>query len=132
MTKLIWTSKDAWVLQSLRLSTEDNSGATISQLLRVGDFVNHDIIDLDTLRQSISKLGNADLIYLKNEQVFMTDKCLNFINHYCKSKQIHKYRDQLLDMLKTIDSNINQAIDINFLTQDFYETAYKHYQDSIN
>ena len=129
---LIWTSKDAWVLQSLRLSTKDNSGATISRLLRVGDFVNHDIIDLDTLRQSITKLGNVDLIYLENEQVFMTDKCLNFIDQYCTSKQIDKNRDQLLDMLKTIDTNINQDPDINFLTQEFYETAYKQYQDSSN
>jgi len=32
----IWTSNDAWVLQSLILSTKDNNGVTISRLLRVG------------------------------------------------------------------------------------------------
>jgi hypothetical protein len=131
MTKPIWTPNDAWVLQSLKLSTEDNSGATIARLLRVGDFINRDIIDLDTLRSAILKLGNADLVYVKNEQVFMTEKCLQLIANWCTSKQIHKYRDQLHNMLNSIDIKIHQNVDINFLNKQFYETAYKQYEDSF-
>lgn len=129
--KIKWTQDDAWVLQSLRLSTEDNSGVTISRLLRVGDFINKDIINIEILRLTISKLIQSDLIYLERDKIFMTEKCLNLISTYCSSKQIHKYRDQLLKMLETIDSIIYEEIDISFLTQDYYNKAYNDYRDSF-
>lgn len=130
--KIKWTQDDAWVLQSLILSTEDNSGVTISRLLCVGDFINKDIIKIETLRLTISKLIQSDLIYLERDKIFMTEKCLNFISTYCNSKQIHKYRDQLLKMLETIGSVIHEEIDISFLTQDYYDKAYKNYLNNLN
>lgn len=125
-----WTSNDALVLQSIRLSTKDNSGVSILKILGTSDFVNHEVIALDSLKESIQKLAQVNLIFVQNNLFFLTDYCVMQINKYCTSKQVHKYQNQLLEMLVTVESGLDKLINIDFLTTDYYESAYMQYQNS--
>jgi hypothetical protein len=126
-----WTEGDALVLQAVRLATKDNSGATISRLLRVGDFINRDIFDLKTLSASLTKLCQTDLVYCDNEKFYLNEQYELIFESECKAKQLFKNTDQLYNIMKTLDLEPNTVINIDFLNKDYYDNAYKEYSDSF-
>lgn len=126
-----WTKEDALVLQTVRLATKDNSGATISRLLRVGDYINRNIFDLNTLNSSLTKFCKCGLLYCDKEKFFLNEKFKIVFDEECTSKQLYKNLDQLFNILKTLNLKAKYKIDLQFLTKEFYDIAYKEYLDSF-
>ncbi len=113
---------DAWLLQSVRLSEQDDNGATLTDIVKTGDYTNRAIFTYSELTTGTRKLKSIGLIAERDKRLFTTEKLRAWWTKKLEGKRkigIHKGMDEILKYLnKTYWTVDEQAIETEITEQD--------------
>jgi len=88
---------DAWILNSIYFSEEENDGARLVNIIGHADYTNHAIIEFGELNDSLKKLLQDDLIIALKDGNLKSTKAYNI---WIKKKIENKSRIQVFKLIE--------------------------------
>lgn len=95
---------DAWLLEAIKLSERGDEGATLTDIIRAADYINHSIMTKSEFVNSASRLKGIGLIIEKNKRFRTTDK----FNEWWTQKYGQKGRFSILKAMEEIGKYLNK------------------------
>ena len=127
---------DAWLLQAIRLSEHDDKGATLTDIIKTGDFTNRAIFMYSELTTGTRKLKSIGLITERDKRLFTTDKLREWWTKKFEGKRkigIHKGMDEILKYLnKTYGTVDEQIIETEITKQDLDKSAKEYSKEFLD
>jgi hypothetical protein len=109
---------DAWLLQAIQFSEQDDKGATLTDIVKTGDFTNRAIFSYSELTTGTRKLKSVGLITERDKRLFTTEKLREWWTKKFEGKRkigIHKGMDEILKYLnKNYGTVDEQKIETEF------------------
>jgi len=130
---------DAWLLQAIRFSEQDDKGATLTDIVKTGDFTNRTIFSYSELTTGTRKLKSIGLITERDKRLFTTEKLREWWTKKFEGKRkigIHKGMDEILKYLnKNYGTVDEQKIETEFTKQDLDKSVNEYnkwFWDTVN
>jgi hypothetical protein len=94
-----YTWSDAWLLYSIAAAGGDESGAKLTDIVSVGDAINHAIFTSAELRRGFGKLTAAKLVAERRKLFFLKGEAVTAWRRAIKHRSAHKVLEVIEDFL---------------------------------
>lgn len=95
---------DAWLLEAIKLSETGDKGATLTDIIKTADYINHAIMTNSEFATGTRKLKNLGLIIEKGKKLKTSDK----FNEWWTKKYGQKTRFSVLKAMEEIEKYLNK------------------------
>jgi hypothetical protein len=127
---MIFEYSDAWLLQAIRLSEQDDKGATLTDIVKTGDFTNRSIFSYSELTSGTRKLKSIGLITERDKRLFTTEKLREWWTKKFEGKRkigIHKGMDETLKYLNKTYATAEEQITKTEITKQDLDKSTREY-----
>ena|SRR5688572_30534548 len=95
---------DAWLLEAIKLSEDGDKGASLTDIIKAADYINHAIMTNSEFATGTTKLKSLGLIKEKGKRLQTTDK----FNEWWRNKYGEKSRFSVLKATEEIEKYLNK------------------------
>ena len=125
-----WTWNDGWILMSIYL-VQSKEETTLADVISAADATNHAIPTPNELSNAFTKLANAQILKIKNNNYKISNEYLGEIEKACKAKGgLFESANKGEKWLNKSSLEVIKSPKVP-VTQEEVENAYKQYTSSL-
>ena len=119
---MTFNSSEAWLLEAIKLSEQENNGAALASIVATADYINHSILTFSEFDTGLKKLVSAGIVIIKDKQLHTSDEFKKWWNKKYGTKRINLIK-AMIDIEKYLNETYtafdNQLSESLFMQNEF-------------